>query len=109
MTPRTASRNRAARPVAAEMAARGLMRQAKVQPHHKEGKMTQRDEQYWARRYAWELRALARVREIFPDAQIDDTDSPFYTEIIDNGTAYVHGVGGAYPFEIPRAVEPWTE
>ena len=70
--------------------------------------MTPRDEQWWARRYAWELRALDRVREIFPRAQIDDTDSPFYTEVLDNGAAYVHGVG-AYPYVIPHAVEPWTE
>jgi len=67
-----------------------------------------RDEKWWASRYAWEKRALERVREIFPRAQIDDTDSPYYTEVTDDGTAYVHGVG-AYPYLIPRAVEPWIE
>jgi len=70
--------------------------------------MTPRDETWWDRRYAWRLRALERVREIFPRAQIDDTDLPFYTEVIDNGTAYVHGVG-AYPYVIPHAVEPWAD
>jgi len=71
--------------------------------------MTPRDDQWWEKRYAWEKRALERVRELFPRAQIDDTDLPFYTEVLDNGTAYVHGVGGAYPFVVPRAVEPWAD
>ena len=67
-----------------------------------------RDYEWWARYRAWEERALERVRAIFPRAQIDDTDSPYYTEIADDGTAYVHGVG-AYPYVIPSAVEPWVD
>jgi len=70
--------------------------------------MSKADAAWWARRLAWERQALERVRETFPRAQIDDTDGQYYTEIADNGTAYVHGVG-AYPYVIPQAVEPWAD
>lgn len=70
--------------------------------------MSRADAAWWAKRLAWERQALKRVLEIFPHAQIDDTDGQYYTEIADNGTAYVHGVG-AYPYVIPHAVEPWLD
>ena len=49
--------------------------------------------------------ALEEVRKVFPEAQTHDIDSPFYTEITDQGHAYVHG-GGAYPFVLKNVCKP---
>jgi hypothetical protein len=57
---------------------------------------------------AWAAAALEVVRDEIPEAQMDDIDSPFYTEMMDDGDAWVH-MGETSPWVVENAAEPFMD